>query len=100
MNLSDYPDVIRLVNMLLCTAAAGGLLWRLIGRWMISWALAKWVVSLFAALEFLVAIGTAYRAAAGGPFNPVQYIITIHAILTLAIIAIWPQISNTKPIQH
>lgn len=98
MNLNNYADTIRVINMLLCTAAAGGLIWRFIGRWMISWPLAKWVVGLFAALEFIVALGTAFRAAAGGPFNPVQYIITIHALLTLLIIAIWPSLS--KPNQR
>ena len=97
MNLSDYADTIRMVNMLLCIAAAGGLVWRFIGRWMISWPLARWVVGLFAALEFIVAMGTAYRAAAGGPFNPVQYVITVHALTTLCIVVIWPSITTTKP---
>lgn len=95
--MNQYGHTVLVLNMLLCTAAAGGLFWRLIGRWMISWPLAKWVVGLFTVLELIVAFASAYRAAAGGSFNPVQYFITAHALTTLVIIAIWPKITSTKP---
>lgn len=92
-----YADVMRMINMLLCTLVFAGLAWRWIGRWLVSWPLARWVVGLWATLELIVALGTAARAAIGGPFNPVQYVITVHALISLVVIAFWPKMATTRP---
>lgn len=96
-NVNEYADVTRILNMLLCTAVFAGLVWRLIGRWVISWPLAKWVVGLWAALEFIVALGIAARTAIGGPFNPIQFAIMVHCLVSLVVIAVWPRTSLGRP---
>lgn len=85
-------DVIRFINVLLCTAAFGGLLWRLIGRFTVSFTMARIVVGLLAALELIVALGTARAAALGVPLNEAQYAITVHALIVLAVVAYWPRL--------
>lgn len=89
-----YESLIRNANAILCTLVFAGLLWRMIGRWALSYPLGRVAVALFAALELIVALGTANRAAIGGPFNPAQYAITVHALVSLVLIAVWPRLAR------
>lgn len=93
-------DLLRALNVLLCSAVFGGLLWRLIGRYSVSFPLARWITGLFATLEFIVAMGTAFRAAVGGPFNPIQFVITVHCIVTLMVIWKWPTLMRAVKIER
>ena len=90
--MNDYADAIRFVSVLLCTAVVAGLLWRMIGRWSLSFPLGRAVVALWAALELIVALGTAARAQLGGPFSPAQYLIIGHSLASLALIVYWPRL--------
>lgn len=90
--MSDFADVLRAFNVFLCTAVFAGLLWRMVGRWTLSWPLARWVTGLFAALELILALGIAYRARAGGPFNPVQYLVVLHSLVSLGVVWAWPRL--------
>lgn len=84
------------LNAILCTVAFAGLLWRLIGRWPLSYPLARIIVVLFAALELIVALGTARRAALDAPFNEAQYAILLHAVVTLFVVVVWPRLLNER----
>lgn len=85
-------DVIRGINVVLCTAAFAGLLWRLVGRWEVSFRMARIVVTLLAVLELIVALGTARAAALNVPLNEAQYAITAHALVTLTVVGLWPRL--------
>lgn len=85
-------ELLRFVNVMLCTAAFGGLVWRLLGRWQVSFTMARIVVILLASLELIVALGTARRAALGGPLNEAQYAVMVHALIVLAVVALWPRL--------
>lgn len=83
-------DVIRFINVMLCAAAFGGLVWRLLGRWECSSWLVRGAVSLLAALELIVAMATAIAGQQHLPLNPTQYAITVHALLVIGLAAWWP----------
>lgn len=85
-------DLIRHINAALCTIAFAGLLWRLIGRWTLSFPLARLLVALFATLELIVALASARRAQIGGPLNEAIYLIMAHAIVTIVVIILWPRL--------
>lgn len=85
-------DLIRLINVALCTAAFAGLLWRLVGRWEVSFRMARIIVTLLAVLELIVALGTARAAALDVPLNEAQYAISVHALITLGVVVLWPRL--------
>ena len=87
--MNDYAETVRLINVILCTAAFGGLMYRLVGRFLVTYPLARCVVGLFAALELIVALGTARRATLGGPLNEAQYFVMGHAVITLIVVVMW-----------
>lgn len=85
-------DVLRFINVVLCTAAFAGLLWRLVGRWQVSFRMARIIVMLLAALELIVALGTARAAALDVPLNEAQYAISGHALVVLVVVVLWPRL--------
>lgn len=87
-------DLVELATTLMCAAAFGGLVWRLIGRWPTSYPLARLIVALFALLELLVALAVARRAAIGGEFNEIELVILLHAVFTVVVVAFWPRLLN------
>lgn len=89
-------DLLHL-NYVLCALAFAGLVWRLVGRWSLSYTLGKVIVSLFTVLELIVAIATARRAALGGPFNEAQYAIMLHAVAVIALVVLWPWLLDRDP---
>ena len=85
LSADDY----RGLNVLLSAVAVGMLAWRFLGRMPLMSALSRWIVGLLGALLTLVALGTAYAARHDAPFNPVQYLLTVHYLLTIMVCAVW-----------
>lgn len=89
----DTPaDVVRHVSALLCLLAFGGMMWRLIGWWDVLRPLSRYGLTLFAVLLLIVGLGSARRAALGGPLNEAQLFIILHAVATLVFLAAWPRL--------
>lgn len=78
----------------LCVVAFAGLLWRLFGRLNASRTLVTATTALLAALELLVALAAARRAAIGGPFNEAQWFVLAHAVVVIGLVIAWDRVPN------
>lgn len=96
--LTEPYGIHRHVSALLCILAFAGLVWRLVGRLNASRTLVSALTALLAALELIVALGSARRAAIGGPFNEAQWFVLAHAVVVLVIVATWDRIPQHDPL--
>lgn len=85
-------ELLRHVNVFLTMLVFAGLVWRLVGRWTLSFRLGRLVTTLFALLYLFISLGTARAAAGNFPVNEIQVLIGLHALATLAVIATWPRL--------
>lgn len=88
--MTDVQQLVYQITAVACMGAFAGLLWRLIGRWPVSYPLARTVVGLFAALEFIVALAVTRRAALGGEWNEATALVLIHGVITCGVVIFWP----------
>jgi hypothetical protein len=78
-------EIFRLIDCLTGAAAAGFLLWRLLGRWQIMDWIGRIVVTLLAMSVLVFGLGAARAAALDSPFNEFAvagFLIQIAAVLT------------------
>lgn len=93
-------ELYRFINVVLTSAAFGGLVWRLVGRWTLSYMLAKIVVALLAVAELLFAVAVARQAALGNEINEASFGITLHALAILWVVIWWPWLLQRDPPRH
>jgi hypothetical protein len=77
---------------LVTSVAAGMILWRLVGRWPVTYPLARMVVALWLLVELIVAVALALRVDLGGPPNPAVWGFLAHSVITIVLCAFWPRL--------
>lgn len=88
------------LSAFLSIVAFGGLLWRIFGRLGASRTVVTIVTGLLAALEFIVALGTARRAALGGELNEAHWFILAHTVVVLWLVVEWDRIPAQHPTER
>lgn len=87
-------DTLRNIASLLYLLAFAGLVHRTVHPGAVrATTLARLVTGLFAIAEAAIALGTWVRGQIGGPFNPVQYGLMVHAVAVIVVCLMWPRLA-------
>lgn len=91
-------DMLRLVTALLGAAAAGLLLWRLLGCWLDTTVLVHVLGVLLVASVLLGAVANYVNARNDAPDNGVVWLILLHRLACIVVAVMWPHwLNRTDP---